>query len=44
MTLRVFVVNLNNKGYTEKCINLLLNQNYKNFKITLFDQDRKSVV
>ena len=41
MTLRVFVVNLNNKGYTEKCINLLLNQNYKNFKITLFDQNSR---
>jgi GT2 family glycosyltransferase len=39
MTLRVFVINLNNKGYTEKCINLLLNQNYNNFKITLFDQN-----
>jgi glycosyltransferase involved in cell wall biosynthesis len=41
MTLRVFVINLNNKGYTEKCINLLLNQNYNNFKITLFDQNSR---
>lgn len=39
MELRVLVINLNNKQYTTDCINLLLNQKFKDFKITLFDQN-----
>jgi hypothetical protein len=39
MTVRVLVINLNNKEYTKTCVNYLLNQNFKNFKITLFDQN-----
>jgi glycosyltransferase involved in cell wall biosynthesis len=39
MKVRVLVINLNNKKYTETCINLLLNQKYDDFKITLFDQN-----
>jgi GT2 family glycosyltransferase len=39
MKIRVLVINLNNKKYTENCINLLLNQKFNDFKITLFDQN-----
>lgn len=39
MTIRVLVVNLNNREYTRSCINSLLNQKDINFKITLFDQN-----
>lgn len=39
MTIRVLVVNLNNKEYTKNCINYLLNQEYKEFKIVLVDQN-----
>jgi GT2 family glycosyltransferase len=39
MTIRVLVINLNNKSYTETCINSLLNQKYNNFKVTLYDQN-----
>ena len=39
MTIRVLVINLNNKSYTETCINSLLNQKFNNFKITLYDQN-----
>ena len=39
MKIRILVINLNNKQYTTNCINLLLNQKFKDFKITLFDQN-----
>lgn len=43
MTIRVLVINLNNKVYTETCINLLLKQKFNNFKITLFDQNSNEI-
>jgi glycosyltransferase involved in cell wall biosynthesis len=39
LTLRVLVVNLNNKEYTKDCINYLLTQDYNDFKITVIDQN-----
>jgi GT2 family glycosyltransferase len=39
MQIRVLVININNKDYTKNCINSLLNQKFKKFKITLFDQN-----
>jgi GT2 family glycosyltransferase len=39
MKIRVLVINLNNKNYTKNCVNLLLNQTFNEFKITLFDQN-----
>lgn len=39
MKLRVMVVNLNNKDYTINCINNLLNQTFKDFKIVIVDQN-----
>lgn len=41
MKIRVLVINLNNINYTKNCINLLLNQNFDKFEITLFDQNSK---
>jgi GT2 family glycosyltransferase len=43
MKIRVLVINLNNKDYTKNCINLLLNQKFNDFKITLFDQNSNEV-
>lgn len=37
--INVLVVNLNNLKYTKDCIKDLLNQNFKDFKITLVDQN-----
>lgn len=39
MNIRILVVNLNNKEYTKNCINNLLSQTYKNFKLTIVDQN-----
>lgn len=39
MTIRVLVVNLNNKEYTKNCVNYLLNQTYSNFKVVVVDQN-----
>jgi GT2 family glycosyltransferase len=38
MKINVLVVNLNNIGYTKDCIDDLLKQDHKDFKITLVDQ------
>lgn len=38
MELRVLILSLNNLHYTKQCVLDLLNQNYKNFKITIIDQ------
>lgn len=38
MKLRVLVLNLNNLNFTRDCINYLLNQDTKEFKITVIDQ------
>ena len=43
MKIRVLVINLNNKSYTENCINSLLNQKFNDFKITLFDQNSSEI-
>ena len=43
MEIRVLVINLNNKDYTKNCINSLINQKCKNFKITLFDQNSNQI-
>lgn len=43
MEIRVLVVNLNNKEYTFNCINNLLSQTYKNFKITVVDQNSSEI-
>ena len=43
MKLRVLVINLNNQDYTKNCINLLLNQKFNDFKITLFDQNSNEI-
>jgi GT2 family glycosyltransferase len=39
MTIRILVVNLNNKEYTKNCVNNLLSQTYENFKLTIVDQN-----
>ena len=43
MKLRVLIINLNNQDYTKNCINLLLNQKFNDFKITLFDQNSNEI-
>ena len=43
MKFRVLVVNLNNKQYTLNCVNNLLSQSYKDFKITIVDQNSNEV-
>jgi hypothetical protein len=43
MEIRVLVINLNNKNYTRTCINSLLSQKHKNFKVTLFDQNSNEI-
>ena len=43
MKIRVLVVNLNNKQYTLNCVNNLLSQTYKDFKITIVDQNSNEV-
>jgi GT2 family glycosyltransferase len=39
LTLRVLVVNLNNKDFTKNCLDYLISQKYSEFKITVVDQD-----
>jgi GT2 family glycosyltransferase len=39
MKIRVLVINLNNKNYTKKCVELLLKQDYNKLNITVFDQN-----
>ena len=43
MKLRVLIINLNNQNYTKNCTNLLLNQKFNDFKITLFDQNSNEI-
>lgn len=43
MNLKILLVNLNNKDYTENCLNLLLSQDNKDFKIVVVDQNSNEI-